>query len=77
MKLVNQDDDSIKNSKYDPEVLHTILGIKILQDRFKNDKLKWKFVVQKARKLLQNLMKKENLKEVDEILKEFKYEMKY
>ena len=45
------------------EVL-TIIGIKVLQNLFKEDKAKWKFVVQKSKKFL----KKDN---IDELIDEF------
>ena len=34
------------------ELICTIIGIKVLQDVFKDDKLKWKFIVFKSKKLL-------------------------
>ena len=43
----------------DKEVLNTIIGIKILQDHFGDDKLKWKFVVLKARKHIRNLINRD------------------
>ena len=41
------------------EEIYTIIGIRLLQDLFKEDKAKWKLVVQKAKKKVnqENIMK--------------------
>ena len=56
----------------DRELLITLIGIKILIEFFKEDKLKWKLVVYKSKKFLFKALGLQNIKEVDTLVSEYK-----
>ena len=43
---------NVEKEAYSEEIVLTIIGVKLLQKLFGEDKMKWKFVVLKARKHL-------------------------
>jgi len=55
------------------EVLLTIIGVRILQDRFASDKLKWKLVVSKSKKYIRQQLGLQNNTEVDALIAKFKF----
>ena len=42
------------NKEYSDEVINTIIGIKVLENLFKNDQKKWILVVKKAKNYLKH-----------------------
>jgi hypothetical protein len=53
------------------ELIITLIGVKILIELFKKDKLKWKLVVQKSKKILFKALGLHNIKEVDTLVSEY------
>jgi len=54
------------------EHIYTIIGLKMLNEKFKEDQAKWKLVAMKSKKWLKKELKLENVGQINKYIEEYK-----
>lgn len=68
--LYDSQDDIFKQLK--KEHICTIIGLKILNEKFKGDQAKWKLVAMKSKKWLKKELNLENVGQINKYIEEYK-----